>query len=569
MVSKRLTRLLKKHFAISDPENAFCLLQFWAGHHGDAPAEVLAVLSGLPQFLGSIDDGYREFDERLKIALRNLDLSSEELNAINFQMERLNVTMRAMMESLGQGLLFFDRKGICAPVYSRACRALLETDPSGRHICDVLRLDPEKRAAFEPLIGLLFDEESMALSFDDLIALAPQFYAHSEGLSIALSYKAMHGASGSMRGILLVATDITQKLQAQEKLKQKEEQVLRTLRIAGNRASYVHFLHGLEAVFRTMEGAASPADVKRDLHTLKGMANVFYLRDLAHQIHELEDRLRDLPRDGWRAEFSKILAERRVRLDLGLEYAHWLGREIWGMEFETAGDVISIGTGELAAFGADLRRAVAENAPPGAVERMFFERVASQDVMDLLSFFETQLGYFAEMAGRQVRIVREEGDRVRVFPGAYRGFFDSLTHVARNIIDHAFEPAPLRAMLGKPPDLHVRIRARYNAARDGFTVAIADDGQGISFDKVTRRMKEKNRQRELEGKSQEDVLQHIFDEDFSTRSGVTMTSGRGTGMNVVKAETERLGGSLRVESQEGAGTTLTVSLPLLWHAPAA
>lgn len=566
MVSRRLARLLKKHFAITDPESALGHLKSYADTHADAPAEVAAVLSRMPEFLAGVDEGYQEFDDRLKIAVRNLDISSEELNAINQEMERLNVTTNAMMESLGQGLLFFNSKGICSPVHSKACLEMFETDPSDMHIADVLKLGEEERKDFDPLIGLLFDVDATALSFDDIIALAPQYFRHSQGLTIALSYKAMTGASGNMRGVLLVATDITQKLEAQEKLKEKEEQVLRTLRIAGNRSSYVHYLHALQAVMTTMEGAPSLLSVKRDLHTLKGMSNVFYLHDFASLIHEIEDRLGALSEEGWQTQFSEIMREYGIRLELGLEYARWLGREIWGMGFESAGDIISVDTRTLAAFAEDLREMLSGGTPdPAAAERLFFERVASQNVFDLLAFFETQLGYFAETADRQIRVSHEESDPVRIFPDPYRDFFDSLTHVARNIVDHAFEPTPLRELLGKPPDMQVRIRTQYaGGRRDRFSIIIADDGQGISFDKVTKRMQAMNRGQELEGRSREDVLQHVFDPDFSTRAEVTMSAGRGTGMNVVKAEAEALGGTLSLASEEGKGTTLSITLPLIW-----
>lgn len=564
MVSRRLARLLKKHFSMTDPETALGILGGCSAE--GLPPEAAAVLAHMREFLEAVDEGYREFDDRLKIAVRNLDISSEELNAINLEMERLNVTTNAMMESLGQGLLFFNAKGICSPVHSKACLTLLESDPSNRHIADVLNLGEEERKDFEPLIGLLFDADATALSFDDIIALAPQYYRHSHGLTVALSYKAMLGASGAVRGVLLVATDITQKLEAQQKLKDKEEQVLRTLRIAGNRSSYVHFLHAIQAVVTTMEGASSLLDIKRDLHTLKGMSNVFYLHDFAKLLHEIEDRLGALPENAWQTPFGEIVREYGIRLELGLEYARWLGREIWGMGFESAGDVISVDTRTLSAFADDLREMIEGGRPDAAAaERLFFERVASQSVFDLLAFFETQLGYFAETADRQIRVVHEESDPVRIFPDPYRGFFDSLTHVARNIVDHAFEPAPLRELLGKPPGMQVRIRTRYeDGRREKFSIVIADDGQGISFDKVTKRMREGRRGAELEGKSREDVIQHVFDPDFSTRESVTMGSGRGTGMNVVKAEVEALGGNLRLSSEEGRGTILTITLPLIW-----
>lgn len=564
MISKRLARLLRKHFDATDA-NVFIAGLLQQADDADLPDNIRANIRRFPDFLAQVDDSYNELDERMKIAVRNLEMSSEELNNSNFALMRHNIATNAMMEGLGQGLLFFGPDGICSPVYSRACLTLLEGNPADRHIADVLRLDEAQRADFEPLVGLMFDIDSTALSFDELIALAPRFYAHSQGLQVALSYKPMQGATGELMGILLVATDITVKMQAQERLRQKEEQVLRTLRIAGNRASFIHTLHVFRTVFDEMADTRDLQALRRDLHTVKGMANVFYLHDMAKMLHEIEGRLAALPQEGWQAGLRALRAEFDVRLGLGIDHAHWLGREIWGMEFETSHDVISVSTADLARFGADLHAMLQSGgASPDSASRLFFERVASQSVWSLLAFFETQLSYFAEAAGRSIRIQHDSGDDVRLFPDFYRGFFDSLTHVARNIMDHAYEPAPLREILGKPPELQVHIRTSYtDGSRSQFQLVISDDGQGISFDKVTKRLREKREK--IEGRTEADLMQHIFDADFSTRDSVDMNAGRGIGMSAVKVAVQKLGGTLRVSSTEGVGTALTVVLPVLWQ----
>ncbi|HYD19159.1 MAG TPA: ATP-binding protein [Patescibacteria group bacterium] len=556
MISRRLARLIRRHFGTEDAEGFIAQLA--------SPENARKLAQNFPAFAAAVDDGYHELDERMKIAVRNLDISSQELNASNFALLRHNIATNAMMEGLGQGLLFFDAKGICSPVYSRACVSLLESIPAERHIADVLRLDDQQRADFLPLIGMMFDPDSTALGFDELIALAPHFYRHSQGLQIALSYKPMYGATGVLMGILMVATDITQKIEAQERLKAKEDQVLRTLRIAGNRASFVHALR----VFKTVtDGIAQTHDVtalRRDLHTIKGMARVFYLNDLAQLLHELEDRI-DALAEVWQGGLAQLAKEYEVRLALGIDYAHWLGREIWGMEFETADDVISVSTSDLAGFGRELYALLQSgNASPDAARRMFFERIASQSVWSLLAFFETQLSYFAEAADRGVRIQHAPGDEVRLFPDFYRGFFDSLTHVARNLMDHAFEEATVRAALKKPAELNVKIRTAYDSpARDWFTITISDDGQGVPTEKLRARLEAQGKQ--VDGRSDAELLQHVFDHDISTRTHVDLNAGRGVGMSAVKAATQKLGGEITMASEEGRGATLHFRLPVLWE----
>lgn len=481
----------------------------------------------------------------------------------------LDIAMESILESLGQAILYFDRQGVCGPVCSRACMTLLETDPRGRPLAEVLKLDAMQRERFLPLLNLLFDGDATAMPFEELILLAPQRFRHSKDLRIALTYRPILDAEGNRSGILLIATDVTLKLEAREKLKAKEEQVQRTLRIAGNRGGYVRYLHSFELALNTIENSNSLSDVKRDLHTLKSMARVFYLSTVAELLHEIEDRIEDFEPDNWQEPMAEVMADYRVRLDLMLEYARWLGREIWGYEFDSGKQIVSIDTRKLYAFSREMAGMLGTGASPAKVIESYFHTIASVPVADLLNFFEMQVGYFAEVADRQVRFRRADGDDVRIFPDFYGPVLDSLTHIARNIIDHAYEPPAMREILGKLPELHVTMTVAYtDASKKRFTIIIADDGQGISPDDVREKLSQHNPPLDTSGENDEQVIQHIFDADFSTKADVDMNSGRGIGMNVVKASVERLGGTVRVDSKHGFSTTFTIELPVLWEKPA-
>ncbi|MEZ0224750.1 MAG: ATP-binding protein [Alphaproteobacteria bacterium] len=566
MVSRKVARLFRKHFEIENPDAALLMVKTLAENPAGLPAEARRMMEFFPDFLASIEDAYKEHDERLSIAVRALELSSNELSDVNKKLEDLNIAIEAILESLGQALLYFDHKGICAPVYSKACLTLLETDPKDKHVGDVLRLNTTEKDNLMSLMALLFDDSATAMPFVELVALAPQWYRHSKGLKIAIAYKPMRNPAGAITGLLLVATDITQKLETREKLAQKEEQVLRTLRIAGNRGGYVRYLHSFEAAFKTVKSSNNLYDIKRDLHTLKGMAKVFYLSTVAELLHEVEDAISDISDDDWRDPFDAVMANYQVRLELMLEYARWLGREIWGFEFENGKDIMNVATREVYQFGVDLETMLADKIPPERIVESYFLRIASVPVMDMLSFFEMQVGYFAEVADRQVRMRHDKGEDVRIFPEFYGDFFDSLTHVARNILDHAYEPPAMREILGKLPELHVAMKVAYaDPELKNFVITITDDGAGISASEVRDRLRHKNPS--VDDEIDADVIQHIFDADFSTKDSVDINSGRGIGMNVVKAEVERLGGYVRVDSKHGFSTTFTIRLPVIWRRP--
>ena len=135
---------------------------------------------------------------------------------------------------------------------------------------------------------------------------------------------------------------------------------------------------------------------------------------------------------------------------------------------------------------------------------------------------------------------------------------EPLLHLVRNALDHGIEPPAEREARGKPRRATLTLAARQ--ASSLAEVAVLDDGGGIDVARVRRRAAELGlRTQELEDDAARDL---VFLPAFSTRAGVSAISGRGVGLDVVKASVERLGGSVRVRSVPGRGTEFRLSFPL-------
>ena len=241
-----------------------------------------------------------------------------------------------------------------------------------------------------------------------------------------------------------------------------------------------------------------------------------------------------------------------------MEEAKGYGREIWGGNFEIQEEVLTVPVAYATEFGKDLRQHGAQG-----IAFAFFQKIVAQPVRDLLIPFETQLSYFAEMADKAVNITPPESGNVRVFAVVYKEVFESLVHIARNIVDHAAQPPEDREATGKTPGLNVKIDATFeNEFKHNMLITIADDGAGVNIDKLREKYEARGGQKGLDN---DKLLQHIFDAQLSTRDEVTDTSGRGIGLDAVKAATEKLGGSVRVESEFGTGTLFTIRLPVIWE----
>ena len=137
---------------------------------------------------------------------------------------------------------------------------------------------------------------------------------------------------------------------------------------------------------------------------------------------------------------------------------------------------------------------------------------------------------------------------------------DPLMHIVRNALDHAIEPIDERVAAGKDPQGLVRIEAFQRG--NHVVIAVSDDGRGIDVDTLRVRAEARGIIDAGDVLTSKEVLDLIFVPGVSTRTEVTATSGRGVGMDIVRANVTALGGVVDVESVPGRGTTISMTLPI-------
>ena len=156
------------------------------------------------------------------------------------------------------------------------------------------------------------------------------------------------------------------------------------------------------------------------------------------------------------------------------------------------------------------------------------------------------------MIGAETEIDRQVLELVR----------DPLTHMVRNSADHGLEPIADRRAHGKPETGTITLIAYHEGGH--ITVEIADDGRGLPLERIRDKILAKGlaSEAELEAMSDAAVQRYIFHAGFSTAAQVTSVSGRGVGMDVVKTNIERIGGTIELHSKAGQGTTFVIKIPL-------
>ena len=139
---------------------------------------------------------------------------------------------------------------------------------------------------------------------------------------------------------------------------------------------------------------------------------------------------------------------------------------------------------------------------------------------------------------------------------------DPLLHLIRNSVDHGIETPAERVANGKPERGIIMLTARHEQGR--IFITVEDNGRGIDVERVKGKAVEKGviSQTEANSMDEDEAIDLIFVSGLSTAKVVSDVSGRGVGMDIVRANIERLNGNIQVETWQGQGTRFTIILPL-------
>ena len=184
-----------------------------------------------------------------------------------------------------------------------------------------------------------------------------------------------------------------------------------------------------------------------------------------------------------------------------------------------------------------------------------------QPIGNVLNKFPRVVRDLALACGKKVRF-EMDGQETELDKTLIEAIRDPLTHIVRNSIDHGIELPAVRKSRGKPEEGCLRMDAFHEGGK--VLIEISDDGDGIDIGRI--REKAINAKlvppEELARMSPQELMRLIFLPGFSTADQVTQFSGRGVGMDVVRTNIEKIGGTVDIESTPGVGTTIRTKIPL-------
>ncbi len=191
-----------------------------------------------------------------------------------------------------------------------------------------------------------------------------------------------------------------------------------------------------------------------------------------------------------------------------------------------------------------------------AITRMRMQRIET-----LFSAMPRLVRDLSAELGKQVMVDLDGGD-VELDREMIETIRDPLTHIIRNAIDHGIEPPSARLANGKREIGLLAIAARQSG--NTIAIVISDDGHGLDEDRIAAKAIATGliTAAERSAMSRDKILNLIFEPGFSTAEVVSNVSGRGVGLDVVRQNLEKVGGSIKVSSQPGHGTLFTLQIPL-------
>ncbi len=167
----------------------------------------------------------------------------------------------------------------------------------------------------------------------------------------------------------------------------------------------------------------------------------------------------------------------------------------------------------------------------------------------------------ANSCGKKIRL-EMEGKDTELDKTLIEAIKDPLTHLVRNAVDHGVEDCETRTANGKPAEGVLLLRAFHEGGL--VNIEIADDGGGINTDAIRAKAVRNGliTEEQADSMGEREVANLIFKAGLSTAKQVTNVSGRGVGMDVVRTNIEKIGGTIEIQTRAGLGTTFRIKIPL-------
>lgn len=493
---------------------------------------------------------------------------SKRIEEKNEELARFNQEVQDLLDNTGQGFLAFGNNYEIHKKYSKACLTFFGKPIEQLSFLELIFPDEAQASERKEVAGLF---EMLFSGAGDMVVLGdllPKEIALNHRI-LELSYRwiAVSETNPSDK-IMAILTDVTTEKELEAQLKADEERNQTLLKIASDRDGFLEFLRDLDRLFQELRGhlAMSPEKIDanvlfRSFHTIKGGTASYALHKAANEAHRIESQLEDI-RSGSKTltqkgieQFQEATIHLKKILDDSLKEFSQLIPERGQQRDEK---VYRVSSSKLKQIQDMLLEKI------GATHlqqiKVCTEELRKQPIAPVFKKYATAAENLAENLGKAVR-VELSGEDIEVDHDKVAPLFSNLIHLVRNSVDHGLESPDMRQMLNKPEEGLLKIGASQEG--DDLMLMIQDDGGGIDPETIKQVALGKGiiTEQWAESASSDALVELIFAPGFSTKEAVSEVSGRGVGMDAVKASIDELSGTLKVQTELDQGTTFTITVP--------
>ena len=477
-------------------------------------------------------------------------LSAVALDKMGRRADSVEGILGSILELSGQGYLVFGGDLVAEPLHSASCLALLGRDPTGLKVPELLWTTSSQQEDFRSGVALIFSKKASPEVVFDLL----EDHAQAGERILGLQYRSLPGPR-----ILVALTDVSLELREEARVKEENERRSILLKVVSQRASFSSLSRAASLLFDqlgatelvALDEAASIA-LSRDLHTLKANAAFFEFRSTSTAAHEFEEHLSDSRVFGQEPDLrgQTLKLKRAYFADLHMV------TDVLGEQWLVDADAVAVPKPLLLKLESHLQAAI----PGDRIVLPLLRRFRTVPFRDLFVRFPDLAASLAERLGKTIHPVLVEGGDFPVLPEKFTALTDVLGHLVRNLVDHGIEPSFQREAAGKDPAGMIQIKINREAG--ALFLVFSDDGRGVDLVKVESKARELGLLRPGDRPSDEQLLDFLFAPGFSTATEVTEVSGRGVGLDAVRQEVQRLGGTLTVNTRLGRGTSFDILIPV-------
>ena len=480
-----------------------------------------------------------------------------------------------LIDNMQQALFAVDSKGVIVDPVSKYTERAFGEKVVGKEVLSVLykNVAQEKLDSMRSALLTVYGEDDIQWGFmAGNFVQNVQYTSSTEGE--AKSFKILPSpiwdSQEKLEKILFSVEDVTQleKLEAMAKEQRSSAALIEEI-ISTKAEGLFEFLERSAEQIRNWAKSAQTAaegendktqrlSLLRDLHTIKGNARLFNLRELSSQIHECESALGAGAEEA-RAEYSVRAVAELEKIESSFSRYRAVLEKVRGMTAQSGSGAVSEDICRtIDDIIGRLEKRTQEPSIVGEL-RSVVRRIKFKPVRTIVERFAPMVRDVGGQLGKRVDF--QIGGEAYVHPDLVEVLQASLLHIIRNSVDHGIE-SPTERTEAKKAEAAL-LKVQLSEGPNGVVISISDDGRGIDGERVSKKAVEKGilKPEKAAQMSAKEKTELIFAPGFSTKDEATEISGRGLGLDIVKREVEAKGGTISIRTQVGAGSTFELSLP--------